>query len=96
VTAVQIWRDKLGWLAITMFSTDVLAYLGRLLLHRQFYEGHYKVMVICAEAGFVVSIVVVILALIGKNARFKVSVIVTSLVLIYLWFSDIAWWVMVK
>ncbi len=94
--ALHAWRDRLGWLAIMIFCIDVLAYISGLLLHRRFYEYHYRVMVICAEAGFVVSIAAIILALIGKSARFKVPVIASLLGLIYLWFSDIAWWVMVK
>ncbi len=94
--AARPWRDRLGRLAIAIFGTDVLVYVGRLLLHRQFYEDHYNAMVICAEAGFVLSITAIILALIGIHARRTIPIVVLSLALTYLWFSDIAFWVMVK
>ena len=53
-------------------------------------------MVICAEIGFIVSLVVLVLALISIRSKWKAVVAAGSLIIAYLWFSDIAWWVMVK
>jgi predicted membrane metal-binding protein len=65
-------------------------------MHRNFYEGHFSIMVICAEIGFIVSLVVLVLALISIRSKWKAVVAAGSLIIAYLWFSDIAWWVMVK
>ncbi|MGA7339741.1 MAG: hypothetical protein WBE72_20610 [Terracidiphilus sp.] len=65
-------------------------------MRRSFYEGHYSIMVVCAEIGFIVSIAALVLALAGLRKTWKAAVAVGSVVTAYLWFSDIAWWVMVK
>ena len=91
-----IWREISIRIALVVFWVEVLAYISRLLLHKGFYEANYKVMVIGAEIGFLVGIGVAILALIAMRSRFKIPTVIGALILAYLWFSDIAWWVMVK
>lgn len=96
MNAIRTWRDTSGRVAIAVLSADLLIYLARLLVHKMFYEGHYQVMVICAESGFLLSIAAVVLALICTQRNFKIPMVIGALVMTYLWFSDIAWWVMVK
>jgi hypothetical protein len=93
---VRTWRNKAGSVVIIAFAVDLFLYLARCLMHRRFYEDHYSVMVICAEGGFIVSIVAFILALVSMRRGWRVAVASGSLIMAYLWFSDIAWWVMVK
>ena len=79
-----------------VFVVNVLVYICRLFMHRTFYEGHYATMVVCAEGGFIVGVVALVLALVCMRNRWKLTVAIGSVVLAYLWFSDIEWWVMVK
>jgi hypothetical protein len=90
------WRHLFGRVGISLFLVDALAYLFRCLMHKGFYEGHYSAMVICAESGFIVSFIAPILALFGHLKGWSIFILIGSVVLAYLWFSDIAWWVMVK
>jgi hypothetical protein len=90
------WREKVGSIAVAVMCADALAYIVRLLMRRVFYEGHVNLVVILAEIGFLISAGALVLALIGRRRRLKIASIIGSIVLCYLWFSDIAWWVMVK
>ncbi len=90
------WRESARLAAIIAFVANSSLYCGRLLLHKQFYEDHFSIMVICAEVGFVISIVQVILAPISLRPKWAVAIAAVSCVTAYLWFSDIAFWVMVK
>ncbi|MGA7831210.1 MAG: hypothetical protein WCA21_09630 [Terracidiphilus sp.] len=90
------WRNKAAFASIVIFIVDVIVYVCRCLVHRGFYEGHCSLMVICAESGFIASVIVFPLALFGIRRTWKLPVAVGALVVAYLWFSDIAWWVMVK
>jgi hypothetical protein len=90
------WRQKAEFAGVLIFVIDLLVYIGRCLMHKGFYEGHFSIMVICAEVGFIVSVVTFVLALLSVGRICKLTVTIGSLVVAYLWFSDIAWWVMVK
>jgi hypothetical protein len=89
-------RDRAGSVGKVLFAVNVLVYLGRCLMHRDFYEGHYSIAVLCAEGGVIVSIVALIIAVVSLRRGWKVAVASGSLIMAYLWFSDIAWWVMMK
>ena len=83
-----------GSKVVLAFSAS--AYLCRLLLHRSFYESHSSTMVVVAEIGFILSSLAFVLLLVSGISLWKVGATVGALVMVYLWFSDIAWWVMVK
>ena len=91
-----VWRERVRLAAIIAFVANCSLYIVRLLLHKQFYEDHYSIMVICAEFGFVISIAELILAPISLRPTWAVAIAAASCVTAYLWFSDIAFWVMVK
>ncbi len=90
------WREKVRLVEIPAFILDALVYFARCLMHKAFYEGHYSVMVICAECGFLMSVLIFIFAFIVMRSGWRMAVAGGSLVLTYLWFSDIAFWVMMK
>jgi hypothetical protein len=93
---MRTWRNRAGFVCIPIFIVNAVAYACRCLMHRKFYEDHSSMMVVCAEIGFVVSVVALALALAGLPRKWKLVMCVGSLVITYLWFSDIAFWVMVK
>jgi hypothetical protein len=90
------WRERVRFAAIIAFITNCSLYIGRLLMHKQFYEDHFSIMVICAEIGFVISIAEVILSPIILRPKWAVAIAAASCITADLWFSDIAFWVMVK
>jgi hypothetical protein len=91
-----VWRERVRLTVIIAFVANCSLYIVRLFLHKQFYEDHYSIMVICAEIGFVISIAELILAPNSLRPRLAVAIVTASCVTAYLWFSDIAFWVMVK
>ena len=96
MTAALKCREKLGLAGAFGLGANVLVYSVRGLFFRPLYAGHSDLLVICAEVGFLFSIVVVMALLIGEYRKFTLPLIIGSLVMLFLWFSSIAWWVMAK
>jgi hypothetical protein len=92
----RAWRDRAELAGVIVFILDVLVYVGRCFMHRSFHEGHSSIKVVCAESGFIASIVTLVLAVVSLRNRWNAVIAVGSLVMAYLWFSDVAWWVIVK
>ena len=90
------WRIAIMRVGMAVLGVDGLLYAARLLLDESFYQSHSRLMVICAEAGLLFSVAVIVLLLIGQHKRSTIPLIGGSLLILYLWFSHIAWWVMVK
>ena len=92
----RAWRDRAELAGVIVFIFDVLVYVGRCFMHRSFHEGHYSIKVVCAESGFIASIVTLVLAVVSLPNRWNAVIAVGSLVMAYLWFNDVAWWVIEK
>jgi hypothetical protein len=90
------WRDSCERVGIAAFAADVLGYLTRLFMSKAIYQGHDQAAVICAWIGFLVSLAAPVLVVIGTQKRLKIPIATGGLVMAYVWFSDVAWWVMVK
>ena len=96
MTTTRTWRDRLAVGGAVGLGANLLVYAVRQLLFHSLYTSHSGSLVVCAEAGFLFSIVVIVSLVVGKYQRFTMPLIIGSLVMLYLWFSAIAWWVMVK
>jgi hypothetical protein len=83
-------------MSVIALAFSASAYLSRLLLHRSFYESHSSTMVVLAESGLILSFLAFILILVSGVSFWKIGAAIGALIMAYLWFSDIAWWVMVK
>jgi hypothetical protein len=96
VTEERTWRDTAGRVGIPLFIADGLAYVGKVIAFRSLYEKHTDVLVIWDWIGLAVSVLALILAAIGMRKKLSIIISTASVVLAYLWFSAIAWLVMVK
>jgi len=75
---------------------DGLAYGVRLLTFRSFYRSYSSAEVIFTEAGFALSLLILILSPMSLVRRWAVASVIGSLYMAYLWLCDFTWWVMVK
>jgi hypothetical protein len=90
------WREKMRIAIVTAFISNVLAYTAKLLLPWSLVTQHVGPIVVLSETGFVVSLLILVFAPVFLTGRRMVTVVIVDLILGYLWFSSIAWWVMVK
>lgn len=96
MTAARSWREELALAGTFGVGANVLAYIVREIFFHSLYGSHSDLLVVCAEAGFLFSVAVIVALLIGKYRKPTMPLIIGSLVMLYLWFSSIAWWVMAK
>ncbi len=93
---IRSLREMVGRVGIGLFILNLVVYLFRCTVRKGFYESHSSAMVICAEAGFIASLAVPLLVFRYVRKKWWIGMVVISLTMAYLWFSDITWWVMEK
>ncbi|MGA7244910.1 MAG: hypothetical protein WBX19_17105 [Terracidiphilus sp.] len=92
----RTWRQKCGPAGVVVVSASFLAFVGRLMVNRDFIESHSAAMGTWSEIGFVLGIIGVILGLISPGKNFKTPVLLGSMIVLVLWFWDIAWAAVMK
>jgi hypothetical protein len=96
MTASRAWQDKTATVGVVLFAVGVCLFVVKCLLFRALYGRHDNVLVGCSEAGLIASVAAFILILFDRRTVRRVTLVIASLVLGYLFFSSVAWWVMVK
>jgi hypothetical protein len=90
------WRDRMRIVVLVVFAANVLSYGVKLLVPWRLVSAHVDAVVPLDWAGIAVSLIAFFLAPICLKGWRMISVLIGSLVLGYLWFSSIAFWVMMK
>jgi hypothetical protein len=90
------WRQRCGPAGFVVVSANLLAYVGKLMVNRNFIASHSGTMMTWADIGFLLGIIGMILGLISSNQKLKTPVLVGSMMTLIVWFFDIAWSAVMK
>jgi hypothetical protein len=85
------WRQKCGPVGAVVVCVGGLAYIGKLMVSQGFIASHSGVFFTWTEIGFLLGTIGVILGLITSDKKFKTPVLLGSMIVIIVWFCDIAW-----
>jgi hypothetical protein len=96
VNAAINWRKVTGRIVWIASTTDVLAYAFKFLPLWHITAAGETVIILMDEIGLVISVAIFIGALFVVRGWRLPLFMIGMLVLCYLWFSSVAWWVMVK
>jgi drug/metabolite transporter (DMT)-like permease len=96
MTGSRTWQDKTAIVGIVLFVAGVCLLAAKSLCFRALYGRHDNVLIVCSEVGLIASIAAFIFVLFDKRTARRVILAIASLVLSYLFFSGVAWWMMVK
>jgi hypothetical protein len=89
-------RNVIEWIVWIAAIIDTLAYACKFLPIWHISSAKETVIILTDEIGFVISVLILIGAPFIIRG-WKLIVVVTGMIaLCYLWFSSVAWWVMVK
>jgi|HubBroStandDraft_6_1064221.scaffolds.fasta_scaffold695541_2 hypothetical protein len=94
--AERTWRQKCGAVGVVVVGASLLAYVGKLMVSRDFTVRHFDAIASWAETGFLLGILGIILGLITTDKKFKAPVLVGAMAMCVAWFFDIAWSVVTK
>ena len=96
MTETGAWQDKAAKVGLALFAVGVCLFIIKCLSFRALYGRHDNILVICSEAGLIASVAAFILILFDRRTARRVILVIATLVLGYLFFSSVAWCVMVK
>jgi hypothetical protein len=96
VIAGRSWSDKVATAGIVLFAVDVCLFFSKLVFFGSLYGKHNNLLVGCSWIGLMGSTVASVFILFDMRKISRVLLALGSFVLTYLWFSSLAWWVMVK
>lgn len=94
--AERRWRQKCGAVGAIVVAGSSLAYVGKLMVSRNFILSHFDAMATWADVGFLLGVLGMILAVVTTDKKFRTSVLIGAMAMCVAWFFDIAWTVMTK
>ena len=89
-------RHNAAKLGLVLLVAGVSLFVVEGLSFRAIYGKYDNILVVCSEAGLVLSAAAFILTLFDRRTVRRVVVAIASLILGYLFVSSVAWSVMVK
>ena len=96
MTTTRTRQEKAATVGVVLFAVAICLFGFKSLFFRAFYGRHDNILVVSSEAGLITSVVAFVLLLFDRRVVRRVILVIASLVLGYLFFSSVAWWVMVK